>query len=162
MEITIERREGGSDFDFIYGDWTVHNRRLRNPLTGSNDWYEFDAEYTAQPIWKGKGNLDQFFGDSPLGFIEGLTLRIYNPQTRLWSLYWATSKNGLIVTPNVGSFDEHGVGEFFCNEEFDGKAIVSRYRWTQSYGAGCRWEQAFSADSGITWETNWIMEFTKK
>jgi hypothetical protein len=26
----------------------------------------------------------------------------------------------------------------------------------------CRWEQAYSADGGKTWETNWIMEFTRQ
>lgn len=162
MELAIERRDGSRDFDFIFGDWKVRNRRLRRPLSGESEWYEFDADYTAQPLWNGKGNLDQFFGDSPLGFIEGLTLRIYNPQTRLWSLYWATSKNGLIVTPNVGAFDEHGVGEFFSNEEFEEKPIVCRYRWSHSSATQCRWEQAFSTDGGATWETNWVMEFTKK
>lgn len=161
MEATVLQRDGQHDFDFIYGLWRVHNRRLRNPLSGRDEWYEFDAVYRAQPLWNGKGNLDEFFGDSPLGKIEGLTLRLYDAGSGRWSLYWATSKNGLIVVPNVGAFNDEGVGEFFSNEEFEGKPIVCRYRWTKAYGMGCRWEQAFSADGGANWETNWIMEFTR-
>ena len=161
METPVLQRDGQHDFDFIFGDWKVKNRRLRRLLCGSDDWYEFEARYTAQPIWNGKANLDQFFGDSPLGFIEGLTLRIYDADKGVWRLYWATSKNGLTTVPNAGAFNGEGVGDFFCHEEFEGKAIVSRYRWTKQYGEGCRWEQAFSADGGSTWETNWIMEFTR-
>lgn len=160
METTI-LRDGQYDFDFIYGIWRIHNRRLRSPLSGGEDWYEFEAIYKAQPLWNGKANLDEFFGDSPLGRIEGLTLRLYDAQTARWNLYWATSRQGLVTVPNVGSFNNDGVGEFFSNEEFEGKPIVCRYRWTKSYGAGCRWEQAFSADGGMTWETNWIMDFTR-
>ena len=28
-------------------------------------------------------------------------------------------------------------------------------------GTAARWEQAFSADGGATWEVNWVMEFTR-
>lgn len=160
METTIIR-DGQRDFDFIYGIWHVRNRRLRYPLSGRDEWYEFAATYRAQPLWNGKANLDEFFGESPLGKIEGLTLRLYDAQSGRWSLYWATSKNGLTLVPNVGAFNEEGVGEFFSNEEFEGRAIVCRYRWTKVFGEGCRWEQAFSPDGGATWETNWIMEFTR-
>lgn len=161
METQVLLRDGQRDFDFLFGKWRVRNRRLRNPLTGSGEWYEFDAAYTAQPLWAGKANQDEFIAETPLGRIEGLTLRLYDPQNGCWSLYWGTSKNGLTVVPNVGAFNEDGVGEFFSNEVFNGKAIVCRYRWTKEYGDGCRWEQAFSGDGGRTWETNWIMEFTR-
>lgn len=161
MEATVLLRDGQHDFDFVFGTWRVRNRRLRYPLRGSNEWYEFDATYKAQPLWNGKANLDEFFGESPLGRIEGLTLRLYDERNGCWSLYWATSKNGLTTVPNVGAFNDEGFGDFFSNEVFEGKAIICRYRWTKKYGEGCRWEQAFSADGGSTWETNWIMDFTR-
>ncbi|HEV3153728.1 MAG TPA: hypothetical protein VGZ02_08000 [Candidatus Baltobacteraceae bacterium] len=163
MQAETRTREGQSDFDFLFGRWTVRNRRLRHPLSGSEEWYDFDASYRAIPLWDGKANLDEFIADTPYGRIEGLTLRLYDAATATWSLYWATSKNGLIVVPNVGAFNGgDGFGEFFSRETFDGRPIVCRYRWTKECEhGGCRWEQAFSPDDGATWETNWIMEFTR-
>lgn len=162
METAALQRDGQRDFDFLFGTWNVRNRRLRHPLSGSGEWYEFDSTCTARPVWGGTANVDEFIGDTPLGKLEGMTLRLYDKQTARWSLYWANSTNGLTVVPNVGAFDDAGVGDFFSNEVFEGKPIICRYRWTQKYGRGCRWEQAFSADDGATWETNWIMEFTPR
>ncbi len=161
MEATAPQRDCSRDFDFLFGIWRVRHRRLRRPLSDSDEWYEFDSEYKAVPIWGGKANLDEFAGESPLGRFEGLTLRLYDTASQTWSLYWATAKNGLTVTPNVGTFTDEGVGEFFSDELFDGKPIRCRYRWIQQYESGCRWEQAFSADGGRRWETNWTMDFTR-
>lgn len=155
-------RDGQRDFDFFYGTWRVAHRRLRNPLTGSNAWYAFETSAVARPLWGGKGNIDELIGESPDGPFEGMTLRLYDRDSGLWSLYWATPQRGLITVPNVGAFDESGIGDFFSHEEFNGTPIVCRYRWTQEWNEGCRWEQAFSVDGGTTWETNWIMEFTRR
>ena len=27
-----------NDFDFLHGTWTVHHRRLRDRMVGSDDW----------------------------------------------------------------------------------------------------------------------------
>ncbi len=155
-------RDGARDFDFLFGTWRVDHRRLREPLSGSNAWYAFETSAVARPLWGGKGNVDELYGETPTGAFEGMTLRLYDHDTGLWSLYWATPARGLITVPNVGTFDESGVGDFFSNEEFNGRAIICRYRWTKEWNAGCRWEQAFSGDDGATWETNWIMEFTRR
>jgi hypothetical protein len=154
-------RDGQGDFDFFMGTWTVQNRRLERPLSGSDRWYEFRGTAQARPVWGGAANVDEVDFDSPLGRIEGLTLRLYDQTERTWSLYWGTRKNGLSVIPNVGRFDDNGVGEFFDREEFEGKPIVCRYRWFGITPVSCRWEQAFSIDDGATWEVNWTMEFTR-
>lgn len=156
----ILQPNGERDFDFLFGSWNMRNR-LKYPLRGSDEWYEFGTTCNARPVWDGKANVDEFNGESPLGRFEGLTLRLYDPQTGRWSLYWASAENGLTTVPNVGAFDDEGGGDFFSNEAFEGNAIVCRYRWKKQYGAGCRWEQAFSDDGETTWETNWIMEFTR-
>jgi len=36
-----------------------------------------------------------------------------------------------------------------------------RFVWSNVTAPTPRWEQAFSADGGETWETNWVMEFTR-
>lgn len=149
-----------SDFDFLIGTWNVRNRRLKRPLSGSTDWYEFESTSKAQKIWGGLANMDEFNGDSPLGLIQGMTVRLFDPQTKQWRLYWANRKDGQFGVPTIGSFVD-GRGEFFDQELFEGRSIFVRYIWCDGTHDSCRWEQAFSADGGKTWETNWIMDFTR-
>ena len=151
---------GQTDFDFFIGEWKVHNRRLRNPLQGSDSWYEFDGTSVARHLWGGKANIDEYAADSPSGPIQGMTLRLFDPKSRQWSLYWANSANGTLDKPMTGEFKD-GRGEFFDQETFEGRSIYVRYVWSDATPTSCRWEQAFSADGGKTWETNWIMEFTR-
>jgi len=89
-----------------------------------------------------------------------LTLRLYDPASRQWSLYWAGA-DGLLQTPIVGEFKD-GRGMFFAQETFAGKRIVSRFIWSDMTDLSCRWEQAFSTDGGATWEINWMMEFVRR
>lgn len=161
MTEPVETRDGVRDFDFLFGNWRVRNRRLERPLSGSLASYEFDATCTARPLWGGKANIDEFAFDSPKGAFEGGTLRIYDRESGLWSLYWATPERGLITIPNVGKFNGRGAGEFFSEEIYEGREIVSRYIWTRKGQDQCSWEQAFSVDGRATWEVNWTMEFTR-
>jgi hypothetical protein len=158
MDTIAPVRDGQHDFDFLFGTWNVHHRRLIDPLYGS-EWREFETSATARPLWNGKGNIDEFVGQTADGVFEGATLRLYDANTGLWRLYWSTPTTGLITVPNIGVFDENGVGEFFSHEIVASKPILSRYRWTQNNTNGCRWEQAFSLDYGITWKDNWVMDF---
>jgi len=153
-------RDGQSDFDFLIGSWKIHNRRLKNPLTGSTSWYEFEGTGVARKIWGGRANIDEYEADTPSGHIQGLTLRLYDPKAKQWSLYWANSAKGTLEKPMIGEFRD-GRGEFFSQEPFEGRMILVRFLWSQITPNSCRWEQAFSADGGKTWETNWIMEMTR-
>lgn len=160
--VQVLEHDGQRDFDFFFGNWDVRCRRLRHPLTGSNEWYDFDGKAVARPVWGGLGNFDEVVFNSPLGTIHGATFRLYDPKTREWSIYWATAERGLVTIPTVGRFNSEGFGEFFDREVFEGKDIICRYRWTHGDDPNaCRWEQAFSPDDGQTWETNWIMDFTR-
>jgi len=153
-----KERDGQHDFDFQFGSWKAHNRRLTHPLTGSNEWYEFDSTIVARPVWGGKANMDEFEGDAPTGHIEGMTIRTYNPKTHEWSLYWANQANGEIsMPPTVGKF-VNGRGEFFDMENWNGRTILVRYTWLVPTENTTHWEQAFSVDGGKTWETNWVIE----
>jgi len=93
--------------------------------------------------------------------IEGLTLRLYNPEAAEWSIYWANSRTGAIGTPQKGHF-VNGRGEFFDRDVFDGKPVIVRYVWTGGSTPVPHFEQAFSADDGKTWETNWITDQTRR
>ena len=160
QKTSVERRNGQADFDFLIGSWKIRNRRLKEPLTGSSAWYEFEGTSVARKIWDGHANQDEYFGNSPSGPIHGLTLRLFEPSTQQWRLYWANKAKGVLDPPMVGAF-HNGRGEFFSHELFDGKGIYVRYVWSDITPTTCRWEQAFSADGGRTWETNWVMEFTR-
>jgi len=151
---------GARDFNFWMGSWNVRNRYLRERLQGSDDWIEFDARVVARPLLDGLGNEDEFRTDHEGGFI-GMSFRFFDRTTKKWSIYWAdTRRSGLLDPPVIGSFDgDEGV--FEGADSFDGKPILVRFTWSGVTTPTPRWEQAFSADGGGTWETNWVMEFTR-
>src|SRR5713226_534890 len=154
-------RDGQHDFDFEIGTWKVHLKRLLHPLTGSTTWVEFDGTSVARKIWNGRANQNEFEADGPTGPIEGLTLRLYNPQTHQCSLYWANSKTGTIGgPPNIGEF-KNGRGEFFCQDTLNGRAILVRYVWSDITPNSAHFEQSYSEDGGKTWEVNWISNQTQ-
>ena len=123
-------RDGKHDFDFELGSWKIHLKRRLKPLTGSNEWAEFDGTSVTRKVWDGKAEIEEFVTDGPSGHIEGLTLRLYNPESHQWSLYWSNSKVGTIGgPPNVGEF-RNGLGEFYCQDTFNGRTIMIRYAWS--------------------------------
>jgi len=162
-----EISSGARDFDFFMGDWVVENRHLTKRLEGSDQWETFQARQHVQPLPGGIGNFDEFIAkDWKPGYV-GMSLRIFNPETKLWSIYWLTnqnggidSKSGALMPPVVGKF-ENGVGIFEGSDEFNGKPILVRYTWSQIAINSARWEQAFSTDGGKSWETNWIMRMSR-
>lgn len=161
MQTEHKHQDGRADFDFFIGHWKVHNRRLRERLKGSTAWEEFEGTAVARKVLGGLGNTDEVSFERESGRLEGMTLRLYDPQSQQWSLYWADNVTSILQTPMVGGF-ENGRGEFFAQEIFAGKSIFSRFIWSEITDSSCRWEQAFSSDGGKTWETNWIMEFTRQ
>ena len=96
----------------------------------------------------------------PAGRIEGLSLRLYNPQSRQWSLNFASLRGGTLSPPTIGEF-RNGRGEFYAQETLDGRAILVRFVISDITPDSCRFEQAFSSDGGKTWEVNWIATDTR-
>jgi hypothetical protein len=111
-------------------------------------------------VWDGGAQLDTFEADGSTGHIEGLTLRVYNPQSHQWRLYWANSKIGILDPPQVGEF-KNGQGEFFAQDTINGKTILIRFDWTNMTTNSPHFEQSFSDDGGKTWEVNWITDQTR-
>jgi hypothetical protein len=149
------QRDGQHDFDFEIGNWKTHISRLQNPLAGSTTWVEYEGTSVVRKIWNGRANLVELEVDGPAGRIQGLSLRLYNPQTRQWSLNYASSNDGTLSQPTIGEF-RNGRGEFYDQERFKGRAILVRNVWSDITADSCRFEQAFSEDGGKTWEVNWI------
>jgi hypothetical protein len=155
-------REGTArDFDFWMGSWNARNRRLRRRLAGSDEWEEFGATVVARRLLDGLGNEDEFRTDYDGGFI-GMSFRFFDPETKLWSIYWAdTRRLGILDPPVLGGFDGD-VGIFEGEDTFEGRPILVRFTWSGVTTPTPRWEQAFSEDAAATWETNWVMDFTRK
>lgn len=154
------QRDGQHDFDFEIGTWKTHLRRLLHPLTGSTTWVEYDGITTVRPVWNGRANLVELIADGPAGHFEGLNLRLYNPESRQWSLNFANRAAGLMTLPTTGEF-RNGRGEFYDQETLNGRAILVRFVISDITSNSCRFEQSFSDDGGKTWELNWVAMDTR-
>jgi hypothetical protein len=154
------QRDGQRDFDFEIGTWQTRLSRLAKPLTGSTTWVEYEGTSVVRKVWDGRANLVELDVKGPAGRIEGLSLRLYNPQARQWSLHFSNSSGGTLTPPVTGEF-RNGRGEFYGQETYNGRAILVRFVISDITPASCRFEQAFSEDGGKTWEVNWIATDTR-
>lgn len=157
---SAKERAGQHDFDFEFGTWKTHLKRLQKPLSGSKTWVEYEGISIVRKVWDGRANLVELDASGPAGRIQALSLRLYNPQARQWSLNFANSAGGALSRPSVGEF-RNGRGEFYSQEEFNGRTILVRFVITVVTPDSCRFEQAFSDDGGKTWELNWIATDTR-
>jgi hypothetical protein len=146
---------GPHDFDFDIGTWKTHISRLQHPLTGSTTWIQYEGTSVIRKVWNGRANLVELEADSPAGHIEALSLRLYNPQSRQWSLNFSNSAGGTMGLPTVGEF-KNGRGEFTDQETLNDRAILVRFIISDITPTSVRYEQSFSDDGGKTWEINWI------
>ena len=149
------------DFDFYMGTWRVHHRRLKERLAGSDDWAEFEGTSHAWPILDGAGNIDDNVLELPSGTYRAISLRSFDPETDLWSIWWLDGRSPTRLDPPVVGGFRDGLGTFMGNDTFEGRPIIVRFRWSGITPTTARWEQAFSEDGGSTWEVNWVMEMTK-
>jgi hypothetical protein len=157
---SLSEHDGQHDFDFEIGTWKTHLRRRLHPLTGSETWTELAGTSIVRKVWNGRANLLELVADGPMGHFEGLSLRLYNPQSHQWSLNFASSGGGTLALPTIGQFKD-GRGEFSDQETLDGRAILVRFVISEITPKSCRFEQSFSGDGGKTWEVNWIAVDTR-
>jgi hypothetical protein len=155
-----EERDGQHAFDFEIGRWKTRLSRLVHPLTGSTDWVRYEGTTVVRKVWNGRANLVELEVDGPAGHIEALSLRLYNPQTREWSLNFSNSRTGTLAVPSVGVF-RGARGEFFNPDSLNGRAILVRFVISVLTPDSAHFEQSFSADGGKTWEANWIATDTR-
>lgn len=151
------------NFDFLIGKWTVLNKRLKERLKNSIEWTEFSAEMETKPFLNGLGLMDEMksshYGEDFIGF----SIRMVNPKTNIWTIYWADTSNpeNYLREQVVGAF-KNGIGEFYGKEKYQEKEYKLRFTWKKKSEDTAQWEQAYFDELKNEWETNWIMEFTKK
>jgi hypothetical protein len=149
------------DFDFLFGAWIVRHRRLKAWLADCTEWDEFAGSSTFWPLLGGAGNVDDNVLELPGGAYRAVTLRSFDPKTQQWAIWWLDGRNPhQFDVPMKGGFAD-GVGTFLADDTLGGKPIKVRFLWTRDSADMARWEQAFSADGGRSWETNWEMDFTR-
>ena len=162
LQSSSAEHDGYHGFDFELGSWRIHLKRLEQRLAGSHTWIDFDGTSVTRKVWNGRSQIEEFETDSPAGGHRGSDLRLYNPQTHHWSIYWATSNGGTIGLPTIGEF-KNGRGEFFDTEPSgpNGRFILVRFIWSDTNTNKPHFEQSFSDDGGKTWEVNWITDHTR-
>jgi hypothetical protein len=160
LVITASPTSSKNDFDFYQGKWKLKNKKLKTRLNNCTEWEEFESTQEMYKVLNGLGNIDNFLATFDGVPFEGMSVRLFNPKTRLWSIYWADSNEGVLQPPVIGSFDNN-VAHFFTKDIFNNRKILVVFRWDVRDKENPIWSQAFSDDNGKTWEWNWYMYFSK-
>lgn len=155
LVITASPTSSPHDFDFFVGKWKMKNKHLNARLSNCHEWTEFESFVADSNGLEGMGNFDVVRRTLPDGKVyEGRTVRTFDPQTRLWRLYWMASNGGPIDPPQIGSFN-NGIGLFFAKDYQVGRPVIIVFRWDKTNPENPVWGQAFSDDNGKTWEWNY-------
>ena len=158
---SIAPRDGRHDFDFNFGVWKTHIKRIPNPWSGSSNSIELNGTVTVRKVWDGRAQLEEIEADGPNGHWEGLTLFLYNPEAHQWSQTFADSKTGVLTLPLIGAFKD-GRGELFSQETRDGRSILVRAVWSDITPNSHHFEESFSDDGGKTWAPAFIASLTRE
>ena len=159
----VDEVPGLHDFDFLIGQWRSHHRKLKQRLTHSRDWLEFDGTLVMHTLMGGYANVDDnTFAISGAPY-SGVGLRSFDAKTRQWSIWWLDSRTPMdpLDPPVRGTFHD-GVGTFYAEDKWKGTPVRVRFEWSRITANSCHWEQAYSTDGGKTWEINWVMDFTRE
>ena len=160
LVITASPTSSKNDFDFYQGKWRLKNKKLKTRLNNCTEWTEFESTQEMYKVLNGLGNIDNFLATFDGVPFEGMSVRLFNPKTKLWSIYWADSNEGVLQPPVLGSF-ENNIAHFFTKDIYNDRDILVVFRWDVRDKENPIWSQAFSDDNGKTWEWNWYMYFSK-
>lgn len=153
--------EGAHDFDYFLGSWQVAHRRLAKRLVGSTDWEEFEGNTHCQSILGGLANLNDSIAHRQGGTTRGMGLRAFDTTTGHWADWYLDGRTPThIDPPGIGRF-ANGVGTFFSDETYEGRPVRVRGIFTPIRSGLAQWEQAYSVDAGKSWETNYVMGYSR-
>lgn len=143
------------DFAFLAGEWRIRNRQRR----ATGEWIEFDGEATVHSILAGVGSVEEL--RIPARDFSGMGLRLLDVEKRVWSDFWVNAKSGVLGGAGLTGGFENGAGIFTAEDTVDGKRTIYAGIWDRITPTGCRWRQSASKDGGRTWDTGWLMAWTR-
>ena len=150
-----------SGFDFLHGQWSVRHSKLREPLAGCTEWYDFPGTLDVAPILGGLGNFDHNGLADPAGPYEAHSLRLYSPADGMWSVWWLDARDpGAGLSPPVTGRFEGAKVWLYGEDTFGGRPIRVRTTYEPLSDTAAQWTQAFQEASGA-WEVNWVMDFIR-
>jgi hypothetical protein len=157
--------DGRRDVDFLLGRWRLHNRRLVDLLDRDcAEWVQFEAAGQGPPDPRWARQPRQLLSPSgpPDGRpLEAVTLRLFDPASGLWRIWWTvTSRPGHMDPPVQGRL-AGGYGRFHSDDVLDGQPIKVRFIWKDITATSARFKQALSYDGGRCWQTNWVIILTQ-
>jgi len=153
-------RDGQHDFDFNFGTWHTHIKRILAPLSGLQEFMELDGVVTVRKVWGGRAQLEEIEADGPKGHWEGMTLFLYNADAHQWSQSFVDSASGVLTPGLVGSFGNDR-GELYEQDTVGGRTILIRGTWSDIKPDSHHFEEDFSDDGGTTWHPALIAELTR-
>ena len=157
----VTKPSAATDFDFIIGNWEVRHRRLDSRLSGCSEWTEFSGLSSTRKILGGFGNVEDNILHFPEGEVRAAAFRSFNSESRTWAIWWLDQRRPhSLDVPVIGGFSGDA-GIFYASDVLNDMPIKVRFIWSVNVGRNPTWEQAFSPDGGVTWETNWTMEFRR-
>ncbi|GCE15422.1 DUF1579 domain-containing protein [Tengunoibacter tsumagoiensis] len=154
-------------FDPLIGTWSIVNRRKKREYVflpeKEAEWDEFPARSRFEKQLAGRAVAEYWEGTLPSGEkLLGYSVKAFEPTTQQWAITWIDNRNPLDFRPVLGTF-EAGAGTFFqIIETPDGQPLHLRLIWDELTESTVRWQQAFSFDEGKSWDTNWVMQFTRE
>jgi len=144
-------RDGAHDFDFDVGVWKTDITRRVHPLAGSDETVHMTGVVTVSKLWKGRAQVEQIEADGPNGgHWEGMTVFLYDPQARQWSMNFANGSVGKMTPPMIGSL-QNGRIQLYGADTFDGRPVKIRAVWSDFTPTSHTYQEFVSADGGATW-----------
>ena len=152
------------EFDFWIGDWDVENH---NRGAGSGEWSRTGTAISrVYGVVRGCALVEHWRGEalgSPPLSIEGFSVRAFDPERDAWDLVllWPIRGPAPFGTPS-GRFSD-GRGDFM-NRVVNGRGdtVRTRLSFSKIRTDGLQWNNAFSLDGGVTWDSTWIMQFRRR
>jgi hypothetical protein len=155
-----ELRDGQHDFDFNFGVWRTHIRRLKEPVTGTPEYVEMNGTVAVRKVWDGRAQLEEIEVDAPTGHWQGLTLFLYDPKAHQWSQTFVNSAVGTLSGGTIGEFKD-GRGELYAQDTRGRRSVLVRGVWSDIKPNSHRYEEAYSDDGGRTWTSYFIADLTR-